>query len=200
MEDLKVLVDRRMSSALADKRALLEAIETDNALHTTLIEVAKILVEAVKAGRSIFFAGNGGSAADAQHLAAELVGRFEIERAAISAFSLATDSSALTALVNDYGNEQVFSRQVEAHGRTGDVLVGITTSGKSPNILAAFEAAQVCGMRTVALCGQDGLHGQIKTDACLAVPSSDTARIQEWHTFVGHVLCGTIEEIRAANT
>lgn len=199
MADLNALMGRRMSSALAEKRALLEAFEADRSLHATLVEAASILVESVDAGLSVYFAGNGGSAADAQHLAAELVGRFEIERAAISAFSLATDSSALTAIGNDYGNEHVFSRQVEAHGRAGDVLVGITTSGKSPNILRAFDAAQARGMRTVALCGQNGLHGQINTDACLAVPSSNTARIQEWYTFAGHIICGTVEEIRAAN-
>jgi len=188
-----------MWSSLAEKRTLLEAFETDESLGATLVEAAEILAEAVGSGRSVYFAGNGGSAADAQHLAAELVGRFELERAPISAFSLATDSSALTAIGNDYGNEHVFSRQVEAHGRTGDVLVGITTSGKSPNILRALEVARARGMRTIALCGQDGLHGEVDADACLAVPSRNTARIQEWHTFAGHVLCGTVEEIRAAS-
>lgn len=198
MADIKGLVRQRMSSALAEKRALLKAFEADESLHAALVEAASILMEAVEARRSVYFAGNGGSAADAQHFAAELLGRFEVERAAIPALSLATDTSALTALGNDYGNEYIFSRQIEAHGRPGDVLVGITTSGKSANIVRAFEAAHARSLRTIALCGQDGLHEAVGSDVCIAVPSRNTARIQEWHTFTGHVLCGAVEEVWAA--
>ena len=138
--------------------------------------------------------GNGGSAADAQHLAAEMVGRFKLERPALPALALTTDSSIVTAIGNDYGFERIFSRQVEAHALAGDVVIGISTSGNSPNIQLALEIAGSRGCRTVALLGKDG--GSIKAVAELAmvVPSNDTARIQEGHIAIIHIVCDLVEK------
>jgi D-sedoheptulose 7-phosphate isomerase len=138
--------------------------------------------------------GNGGSAADAQHFAAELVGRFQRERAAWPALALTTDTSILTAVGNDLGYESVFRRQVEAHGRRGDVAVGISTSGRSPNVLAALRLARERGLVTVALTGQGGGEAADLADHLIDVPHRDTARVQEVHAMVVHVLCQIVEE------
>lgn len=149
---------------------------------------------AVRAGGKLLLFGNGGSAADAQHLAAELVVRYQTDRPAIAALALTTDTSALTACANDLGYEHVFSRQIEALGRPGDVAVGISTSGRSPNILAALAAARAGQLHTVGLTGSDGAAMQALCDVVLSVPSRVTARIQEMHIFLGHMLCKALEQ------
>jgi D-sedoheptulose 7-phosphate isomerase len=152
------------------------------------------IAERLRAGGKVLVFGNGGSAADSQHFAAELSGRFHRERAALPAMALTTDTSALTAIGNDYGYEFVFSRQVEAHGRNGDVAIGISTSGKSPNVVRALRAARERDLVTVAMTGQaGGVLGPL-ADFLIDVPHADTARIQEVHGMVVHILCELIEE------
>ncbi|HTW76122.1 MAG TPA: D-sedoheptulose 7-phosphate isomerase [Steroidobacteraceae bacterium] len=149
---------------------------------------------AVRAGGKLLLFGNGGSAADAQHLAAELVVRYHADRPAIAAIALTTDTSALTAGANDLGYERVFVRQIEALGRAGDVAVGISTSGRSPNVLAALAVARERRLRTIALSGAEGAALQPLCDVVLSVPSRITARIQEMHIFLGHMLCKALEQ------
>lgn len=150
--------------------------------------------EALKAGNKVLFCGNGGSAADAQHLAAELIGRFQKERRSLASIALTTDTSILTAVANDYGYDEVFARQVEGLGRSGDVLMGISTSGNSANVVKAALKARDTGMHTIAFTGEGG--GKLKDicDITFAVPSKVTARIQEMHIMVGHIICELVEE------
>ena len=159
-----------------------------------VVKAAELLRDAALAGKKILLCGNGGSAADAQHIAAELVGRFVVERRPLAAIALTVDSSALTAIANDYGYEHVFSRQVEALGAEGDVLVAITTSGSSKNVLAAVAAARARGMKIIGLTGARGAAFAAACDAGVAVPSTNTARIQELHITIGHVLCEVVDE------
>ncbi len=154
---------------------------------------AEVMVAALRGGGRILACGNGGSAADAQHFAAELVGRFERERAAMAAIALTTDTSILTALANDYDYSRVFARQVEALGRPGDVLLGISTSGGSASVLAAFEAARAAGVTTVALTGRDGGRVGAAADIHVNVPAASTARVQEVHRTLLHAVCALIE-------
>lgn len=158
-----------------------------------LADIALLLVEALRDGKKVLFCGNGGSAADSQHLAAELIGRFGRERASLPAMALTTDTSILTALANDYSYDYVFARQIEAFGRPGDVAIGITTSGNSPNVLRAMETARARGMKTIGLSGEGGGKLENLTDICLCVPSRNTSHIQETHITVGHVICDLIE-------
>lgn len=150
--------------------------------------------EALRAGGKVLFCGNGGSAADAQHLAAELVGRYLRERPSLAGIALTTDSSALTAIGNDYGFDQVFARQLRGLGRKGDVLVAISTSGNSPNVLAAIAAAREIGIAVVGLTGAGGGAMADLCDLCLRVPHDRTNRIQEMHIAIGHLLCGIAED------
>ena len=159
----------------------------------TLAQIAEILVAALRGGHRVLLCGNGGSAADSQHIAAELVGRFGRERAALPAIALTTDTSILTALANDYSYADVFARQVEALGTPGDVLVGISTSGNSPNVLAAMRTARNRGMRTIGWTGESGGQLREAADVCFRVPSRSTSRIQESHITAGHALCEMIE-------
>ena len=145
-------------------------------------------------GGTVYWCGNGGSASDSQHLAAELVGRFRNDRKALRSVALSTDTSVLTCVGNDFGFDKVFSRQVEALGRPGDVLIGISTSGNSTNILRAFEAASGLGMATVGLLGRDGGLALPIVDEAIVIPSDSTARIQECHILIGHILCEIVEE------
>jgi D-sedoheptulose 7-phosphate isomerase len=159
-----------------------------------LLEVGLHIAARLRAGGKVLAFGNGGSAADAQHFAAELVGRYLRERAAWPALALTTDPSVITAVANDLGYENVFRRQVDAHGRQGDVAVGITTSGKSPNVLAALRLARDRGLVTVALTGEGGGEAAALVDHLIDVPHRDTARIQEVHGMVIHVLCQVVED------
>jgi D-sedoheptulose 7-phosphate isomerase len=159
-----------------------------------LIEaVAGRCVTALRNGNKILLAGNGGSAADAQHLAAELVGRFSFDRAGLAAIALTTDSSALTGIGNDYGFERLFSRQVEAVGRPGDVFVGISTSGRSPNVLNALRVCRDRSIVTVGLTGEHGGEMPPLCDHCFRMPSTETPKIQEGHIVVGHILFALVE-------
>lgn len=185
---------------------MIETIKFQLAEHTVLIrkieetltdEIAAAVVmlqDALGAGNKLLVMGNGGSAADAQHFAAEIIGRFKMERSALPAIALTTDSSVLTAIGNDYGFDKVFSRQVEGLGLPGDVVFGISTSGNSPNVLAALSEAQLLGCKTIALLGCGG--GAIKTvaDIAIIVPSGDTPRIQEAHATIIHIICDLLEK------
>lgn len=159
-----------------------------------LVPAAEHLLEALRAGNKLLIMGNGGSAADAQHIAAELVGRFKIERPGLAAIALTTDSSVLTAWSNDYNYETVFSRQVEALARPGDVVWGISTSGNSPNVVRAFEAARVIGASTFGLLGRDGGRLAQLSDFSIIVPLAQTDRIQTAHMIVYHALCAYLDE------
>jgi len=171
----------------------LEAMAGDATLVGRVAAVAGVCNEALRRGNKILFAGNGGSAADAQHLAGELVSRFAYDRPGLAAFALTTDTSVLTAIGNDYGYEQLFARQVQAVGVAGDVLFGISTSGRSPNILAALRVAREKGLVTVGLTGRLGGQMPELCDHLLRVPSDSTPRIQEGHIAMGHAICQIIE-------
>jgi len=157
-------------------------------------ECVQILANALRKGHKVLVMGNGGSAADAQHLAAELVGRFLLERKALPAIALTTDSSILTSISNDYGFDEVFKRQVEALAAPGDVLIGISTSGHSQNVKLALEAGQRIGARTIGLLGRDGGEIGAMVDLSLTVPASATPRIQEAHLVIIHILCDMVEK------
>jgi phosphoheptose isomerase len=159
-----------------------------------IVAAAELMRDAVLGGKKVLLCGNGGSAADAQHIAAELVGRFVFERKPLPAIALTTDTSALTAIGNDYGYEHVFARQVEALGNPGDVLVAITTSGTSKNVLAAVASARELGMKVIGLTGAKGAAFLASCDAGIAVPSTNTARIQENHITIGNLLCEVLDE------
>lgn len=167
------------------------------ATRTNVAEPFEALVDlcahSIRAGGKILFFGNGGSAADAQHLATELTVRFVDDRAAIAAIALTTDTSALTAIANDLGFEQLFSRQIEAVGKAGDVALGISTSGRSPNVLRGLEKAKAMGLAAAGLSGGDGGLLVGLADPLLIVPSTTTARIQEMHIAIGQMLCGALE-------
>ncbi len=177
--------------ALAESaRIKLQLIETDLDL---IQEMARLMIGAIRAGGKVVFIGNGGSAADAQHLAAELIGRFCLERDAMPAIALTTNTSVLSAIGNDYGFDVVFRRQVEALVCAQDVLVALSTSGNSPNILEAVKAARRIGAHCIGLTGEGGGALAPLCNLCLAVPSTSSPRIQEAHITVGHVLCGLVE-------
>jgi len=174
-----------------------ESVESISRLKGVVPEIkaaARLLVATLRAGGKVLICGNGGSAADAQHFAAELVGRFRKERNALAAIALSTDSSVVTSLANDYSFSQIFARQVEALGKPGDILVAISTSGNSPNVMEASRRAREMGIKTMGLLGNAG--GQLFKDCDLAVvvPSRDTARIQEGHGVVIHILCRLVED------
>ncbi|HEY1555621.1 MAG TPA: SIS domain-containing protein [Kofleriaceae bacterium] len=176
--------------ALVDgARIRAELIEQEPAIASA----AELVRDAVLAGRKILLCGNGGSAADAQHIAAELVGRFVVERRPLAAISLATDTSALTAIANDYGYDQVFARQVEALGAPGDVLIAITTSGTSKNVVAAAAVARARGLKVIGLTGAKGAAFVASCDAGVAVRSTVVARIQELHITIGHLFCEAVD-------
>ena len=168
--------------------------EMERTLTDRIAAAVDMLVAALTGGNKLLIMGNGGSAADAQHFAAEIIGRFKLERRALPAVALTTDSSILTALGNDYGFDRIFARQVEGLARAGDVVVGISTSGNSPNVLAAMEKARELGCRTIGLLGKDGGTIKGQADLALIVPSSDTPRIQEGHLTIIHIICDLVEK------
>ncbi len=180
------------------QRSLNQHLETFNALihdcMSQIDECSAIILDTVKRGGKILICGNGGSAADAQHIAAEFVGRYETERRALPAIALTTDTSALTALANDYDFERIFSRQVDALAAEGDCLIGISTSGNSPNVIAAVMAARSKGCRIIGMTGANGKKLSALCDAALMVPSERTARIQEAHITVAHIWCELVDE------
>jgi D-sedoheptulose 7-phosphate isomerase len=160
-----------------------------------LVKIIKMVVETFKAGNKVLLFGNGGSAADAQHIAAEFVNRFQIERPPLPAIALTTDTSILTSISNDYGYADSFAKQVKALGKEGDVAIGISTSGTAANVLKAVKVAQEMGLKTVSLTGGDGGDLAKLTDIALVVDSSVTARIQEVHITIGHVLCEMVDRL-----
>jgi len=177
------------------RRVLIDGARVRGDLDVAAIAHAAVIArDAVLAGRKLLLCGNGGSAADAQHIAAELVGRFVLERRPLAAIALTTDTSALTSIANDYGFEHVFARQIDALGAPGDVLVAITTSGTSKNVVAAVAAARARGMKVIGLTGGNGAAFAAACDAGIAVPSTVTARIQECHITIGHLLCEVIDD------
>ena len=158
------------------------------------LEIAsKLVVETLKNGNKILLCGNGGSAADAQHIAAELSGRYKIERRGLPAIAITTDTSALTAISNDYGYDRVFDRQIEALASKGDLIIGISTSGNSKNIINALKLAQELGCKTLGFSGKDGGQMNSYCDINLIVPSNDTPRIQEMHILLGHIICEIVD-------
>jgi D-sedoheptulose 7-phosphate isomerase len=158
-----------------------------------IVRTAEMLAQALRNGRKVLFFGNGGSAADAQHLAAELVGRFGPDRSALPGISLSTDTSILTALGNDYGYDKVFARQIEALGQSGDVAVAISTSGNSPNIIEAIDVARSKGIFIVGFTGETGGRMKDRVDVLFRVPSRETPRIQETHLLLGHIVCDLVD-------
>lgn len=182
----------RLRALAADSAAVQERFFERSAQQ--VLDAGRRMSDALQAGGKVLVFGNGGSAADAQHLAAELVGRYLYDRPGLPALALTTDTSALTAIGNDMGYESVFRRQVEAHGRKGDVAIGITTSGRSRNVVDALRAARERGLATIALTGGGGGMLKDAVDFLLDAPSTDTPRIQELHGLVVHLLCQIVEE------
>ena len=163
-------------------------------LEESIAETATLLIKCLKNNGTIFWCGNGGSASDSQHLAGELVGRFVDERRPLKSIALTADSAVMTCIVNDYGYEHIFSRQIEALGNMGDVVVGISTSGNSENVIRAFEVAKQKGIKTIGLLGKGGGKSSAIVNQSLIVSSESTARVQEMHILIGHILCDLIEE------
>ncbi len=186
-EELRELLNESLQQHLETIRSLL-----DSQLEQ-IEESGRLICETLAAGRKILLCGNGGSAADAQHIAAELVGRYERHRKSFPAISLTTDTSALTALSNDYGYDEVFSRQIQGLAAEGDLLIAISTSGKSPNIVKAVQQAKVQGCRTLALAGCSGEPLASQCDFALIVASDRTARVQEAHITIGHLWCEIVD-------
>jgi len=186
------------------KDILLESIQVKEELLRTsigkIIEITDIITDCLKKNGKVILFGNGGSASDSQHIAAELVGRFKKDRNGLAAIALTTNTSILTALANDYGYEIVFAKQIEALGEKNDVAVGISTSGKAKNVALGIKQAKKMGMKTIALTGADGGELTKLTDISLIVPSSVTARIQEAHITVGHIICELVEEAVCQDT
>ena len=180
------------------KAELKESIEVKNYVLNSLVpqieQAAKIMIAALKKGNKILFFGNGGSAADAQHLAAELIGRYRMERKSLPALSLSTDTSILTCLGNDYGFDTIFARQIEGLAQKGDIAVGISTSGNSKNVLAGLEKAKALGCKTIGLLGCDGGKIAKMVELEITIPCKNTPRVQECHITIGHILCGLIEQ------
>ncbi len=180
--------------AYDENLTMMSMLEKDAALLSNIYKAAALVEETLRRGRLVMFCGNGGSAADAQHLATELVSRFYLERIAFNAEALTTNTSALTAIGNDYDFEKIFSRQVEAKGRAGDLLIGITTSGSSANVVEAMKAAKQKNIQTIALTGStENMKVEYYSDIILKIPSTSTPRIQEAHIFIGHFICEVVE-------
>ncbi|WDF54448.1 D-sedoheptulose 7-phosphate isomerase [Mucilaginibacter sp. KACC 22063] len=184
------IIESQISASIAAKTALLN----DKTIIETISNTASLIINAYKNGKKTLLAGNGGSAADAQHISAELVARFYFDRPGLPSIALTTDTSIITAIGNDYGFERLFARQVEAQGTSGDVFIGLSTSGNSPNILQALAMCKEKGITTIGLTGGNGGKMADLCDICIKVPSNDTPRIQEAHILIGHILCYLIEE------
>ena len=178
---------------MQDGGRVLQAMLDDSTLRAALQGAAEACITSLRAGGKVLLAGNGGSAADAQHIAGELVSRFEFDRPGLAAVALTTDTSILTAIGNDYGYERLFTRQVQALGRRGDIFIAYSTSGNSPNIVMALQVAREMGLVTVGFTGNRGGAMNALCDHLLAMPAAETPRIQEGHLVLGHILCGLIE-------
>ena len=187
---MKKFIENQIKNSFEVKQAIYENKE----LMELIQEVSKVVIEAYKKGNKTLIAGNGGSAADAQHIAGEFVSKFYFDRPGLASIALTTDTSILTAIGNDYGYEKLFSRQVQANGVKGDVFIGISTSGNSKNIIKALEECKEKGITTIGLTGQSGGKMKELCDYCICVPSNETPRIQESHILIGHIICAVVEE------
>ncbi len=187
------LTTNEVRSAIAESIGVKQRLMDDERVLELIVRTAQACVDAFRRGNKLMLAGNGGSAADAQHIATEFVSRFSFERPGLPAIALTTDSSLLTAIGNDYGSDELFRRQVEANGNKGDVLIGISTSGNSRNVINALGRARELGIFTVGLGGATGGNMPDVCDICIKVPSLSTPRIQETHITVGHIICGIVE-------
>lgn len=187
-------MSEQIAAYLAASEAVLARVRADGALCARLAQAAELCIASLRAGGKLLLCGNGGSAADAQHLAGELVGRFARERPGLAALALVGDAAVMTAIGNDYGYDALFSRQVSALGRPGDVLIALTTSGNSPNILTALEAARSGGVASIVLTGRDGGAAAALCDLELRMPATQTPLIQQAQMALGHLLCGMIED------
>ena len=187
-------MEQTIREQMGRRVGVLGAMLADEVLAATIQAVAEACISALQGGNKLLFMGNGGSAADSQHLAGEMVSRFAYDRPGLPAFALTTDTSVLTAIGNDYGYERVFARQVEAVGRSGDVLFGISTSGQSPNIIGALETGKRMGLVTVGMTGNQRARIAGIVEHCIEIPSNRTPNIQEGHIVVGHIICGLIEQ------
>ena len=183
-----------IKAQVAESVSVKQTLLADEALMHTVAQVADVVVAAYRAGHKTLWAGNGGSAADAQHMAGELVNKFTFDRPGLPALSLSTDTSIITAVGNDYGFDRLFARQIEAQGCTGDVFVGISTSGKSPNLVNALPACRAKGIASVAIVGANPCPMD-DYDYVIHVPSTETPRIQECQTLIGHILCYLVEQM-----
>jgi D-sedoheptulose 7-phosphate isomerase len=183
-------IKNQISKSIETKKAILENGEILNQIKDVSIKI----IECYKDNKKTLVAGNGGSAADAQHIAGEFVSRFYFDRPGLASIALTTDTSILTAIGNDYGYDRVFSRQVEANGVGGDVFIGISTSGNSENVIKAIEVCKEKGIYTVGLTGASGGKMDEMCDVCIKVPSSETPRVQESHIVIGHLICAIVEE------
>jgi len=186
-------MNKYISNQISEAQRVMSAMLADAGLLATVESAAVACITCLKNDGKILLAGNGGSAADAQHIAGEFVSRFAFDRPGLPAMALTTDSSILTSIGNDYGFEKLFARQVQAHGNKGDVFMGYSTSGKSPNILRAFEEARSRGLLCIGLTGNQGGSMSELCDYLFEIPSSDTPKIQEGHLVLGHILCGLVE-------
>jgi D-sedoheptulose 7-phosphate isomerase len=186
---MKLFIEQEIDKAIE----LYRDIRKDSVILQQVEDSARMMEASIRAGGKILIAGNGGSAADAQHIAGEFVSRFHFDRPGLPAIALTTDTSILTAIGNDYGYERVFSRQVEALGRAGDVLLVISTSGNSKNILMAIDAAAKAGVKIIGLTGRAGGKMKDACDICLRMPSDETPKVQEGHILVSHIMCGLVE-------
>ena len=182
-----------IETELAKLATLIADIQADKILLNQVVACAETIVHTLRNGGKVLIAGNGGSAADAQHIAGEFVSRFHYDRPGLAAIALTTDTSILTAIGNDYGYERLFSRQVQALGREGDVFIGISTSGNSANVIAAFKEAQQLQLKTIGLTGMTGGKMADMCDITLRMPSTETPKIQEGHIAIGHIICGLVE-------
>jgi len=188
--DFRQTVRRSIEASITVKQQLLSSAE----VISTVAKVSEVLTDALQRGNKPLLFGNGGSAADAQHIAAEFVGRFAFDRPALPALALSVNYSCLTAIGNDYGFESAFARQIQALGHAGDVAIGISTSGNSPNVVCAVEMARKMGLYTVALTGASGGKLRDVVDYCICVPSKETPRIQECHILIGHIISDLVEQ------
>lgn len=197
MTEVEKITSATSDARLRVKRIITESVKVKEALESAygdlIAEAGMCLASCFQSGHKALLFGNGGSASDAQHIATEWVGRYETERRALPAIALTANSSDLTAIANDYGFDRVFVRGIEAHGQAGDVAVAISTSGNSANVIAAVEAARAAGLTTIGLLGRDGGKLANAVDLAIIVPSGSTARIQESHITIGHILCEIVD-------
>jgi D-sedoheptulose 7-phosphate isomerase len=188
--NLKAYISSEILRAMEIKRA----IAKDSDMLCLIEKTARKMIEVYRNGNKIMLGGNGGSAADAQHIAGEFVSRFYFDRPGLPCIALTTDTSILTAIGNDYGYEQLFARQIQANGQSGDLFIGISTSGNSPNVIRGLEMCRAKGITTIGLTGESGGRMAALCDICIQIPSQETPRIQEAHILIGHILCAIVEE------